>query len=58
MKKGNDKSAGVDDCAYIDNVELKAVGLDAARGDVNMDGKITLSDSMAALRDRARTGRV
>lgn len=49
-EKGNDKSAGVDDCAYIDNVELKAVGLDAARGDVNMDGKITLSDSMAALR--------
>lgn len=49
-EKGNDKSAGVDDCAYIDNVELKAVGLDAARGDVNMDGKITLLDSMAALR--------
>lgn len=49
-EKGNDKSAGVDDCAYIDNVELKAVGLDFTRGDVNTDGKITLADGMAALR--------
>lgn len=25
-EKGNDKSAGVDDCAYIDNVERKPWG--------------------------------